>query len=183
MKTCTQCGKSFEDNPKFCDNCGALLPEVEKAAEPAKVSPAEPASHVTPAPAPIKPEAQKPAAPAPVRPETQKPAAPAPQKDVYYAKQPDAGSSAKADFSTAPVGLNVISVIGFVLAFLCVAFVWIPEFSIVVFPIALISLVLCTIVKAMKHDNIFAKIGFIVGLVVTIVSGIVFGTYLYGLIV
>ena len=82
------------------------------------------------------------------------------------------------DFTTAPTGINIISIIGFILSFLCLASVWISELSIIVFPASLIALVLCTIPKALKYNNVFSKVGFIVALVITIISAIVFGIHL-----
>lgn len=108
---------------------------------------------------------------------------PVPQAEApaVVSPQPQASGKEKSrgDFVTAPTGINVMSIIGFVLAFLCVAFVWIAELSIIVFPVAIIALVLCSIVKAMHYQNIFAKVGFIVALVVTIIAAIVFGIYFY----
>lgn len=82
------------------------------------------------------------------------------------------------EFTTSPAGINIISIIGFILSFLCLAAVWVYDFALVVFPASLLALVLCTIPKAMKYSNIFSRVGFIIALIVTIIAGISFGIYL-----
>lgn len=153
MKTCTICGKQLSDEAKFCSGCGNILNELKPELQ---KEPGLPADNMYSAPNMYEQNAFVP---------DQK----MPQKKV-------------CDFNSSPAGINVVSVIGFILSFLCLATVWITNLSVVVFPVSLIALVFCTIPKAMKYSNPFSKIGFIVALVITIISGIVFGIHLNDII-
>ena len=181
MKSCTLCGRQMPDEANFCPACGTpaedVIPkllaedEAESATDMNDTGYFNASStldtkrdHFTAASAGrnVNPQGV---------PNQNIPAQNIPGQSIPKQKK-------SGDFTTAPIGINIISIIGFILSFLCLASVWISELSIIVFPASLISLVLCTIPKALKYNNVFSKVGFIVALVITIISAIVFGIHL-----
>lgn len=122
---CTNCGKEFAGNEKFCDVCGAPVGILTRPVQTAPVQAA-------------------PAQPARVR----------------------------KDFISAPTWAKAVSVVGFAMALLTLAFVWVEELAPYTYGFAAIGLILCMIAMATKHRNVFSLAGMIMNICIVFIGSI-----------
>ena len=78
----------------------------------------------------------------------------------------------RKDFISSPTWAKAVSVVGFALALLTLAFVWVEELAPYTYGFAAIGLILCMIALATKHRNVFSLAGMIMNICIVFIGSI-----------
>ena len=86
------------------------------------------------------------------------------------AVQPQA--KVRKDFIDAPRWAKVISVLGFALALVTLAFVWVKVMAPFTYGLAAVGLILCILAMATRNRNVFSLVGMIMNIVIVFIASI-----------
>lgn len=78
----------------------------------------------------------------------------------------------RKDFIASPTWAKAISVVGFALALITLAFVWVEELAPYTYGLAAIGLILCMIAMTTKHRNVFSLAGMIMNICIVFIGSI-----------
>ena len=98
----------------------------------------------------------------------------APQGNPVQQVQPAPVQHARVrkDFIGSPTWAKAVSVVGFALGLLTLAFVWVEELAPYTYGFAAVGLILCMIAMATKHRNVFSLAGMIMNICIVFIGSI-----------
>ena len=131
-----------EDEKMFCANCGMEIADDSRFCKECGTPAGKVQAPVAPAPAVMQPA--PPAAPVRVR----------------------------KDFLESPNWAKAVSVIGFALALVTMAFVWLKEMAPFTYGFSAIGLILCILAMATRNRNVFSLVGMIMNIVIVFIGSI-----------